>query len=161
LLERWGANDPLVRHAFERADFQVRKRKRPDMYAALGCPTVSCEAEIKTAYRQRALEFHPDKWMDRPKEDRDTAERHFKVARPLPNSRTRWGVETPWGVEHIPKRYPSGSAVVLPSLPWWCVSIEQKRQERPLLWYLMFCFSAAACVDLPNTLAAHTYFFLF
>ena len=36
LLGRWGGGDAMIRHAHERADFEVRKAKRPDMYAALG-----------------------------------------------------------------------------------------------------------------------------
>ena len=57
-----------VRHAYERADFEVRKEKRPDYYALIGCLSVASESEIKSAYKKRALEWHPDKWMDQPLE---------------------------------------------------------------------------------------------
>jgi len=37
------------------------------------------EGELKAAYKQRCLEWHPDKWMDKPAEDRAAAEAKFKV----------------------------------------------------------------------------------
>ena len=45
----------MIRHAYERADFEVRKAKRPDFYAALGVMSVATEGEIKSEYRQKAL----------------------------------------------------------------------------------------------------------
>jgi DnaJ family protein C protein 7 len=79
LMQGWGSGDTMLRHAHEKADFEVRKAKRPDFYKALGAPHKACEAEIKTQYRQRALEYHPDKWMDRSAEEREAAEAHFKT----------------------------------------------------------------------------------
>ena len=54
-----------VRHAHERAEFETRRAARPDAYAELGASPVATEAEIKQAFKQRALETHPDKFMDR------------------------------------------------------------------------------------------------
>ena len=54
-------SDPLAEHALERATFEARKAKRPDYYAAVGVKRVATEAEIKAAYKRRALECHPDK----------------------------------------------------------------------------------------------------
>jgi DnaJ-class molecular chaperone len=48
------------------------------MYKELGVMSVATESEIKSAYKQRALEYHPDKWMDKPLEDRAKAEKKFK-----------------------------------------------------------------------------------
>jgi len=79
LMQRWGSNDSMIRHAYERADFEVRKAKRPDMYAALGVSSrKASEAGIKSAYRQKALQWHPDKWMDKTKEEQEKAEVKFK-----------------------------------------------------------------------------------
>jgi tetratricopeptide (TPR) repeat protein len=50
LTQGWGANDATVRHARERAEFELRKSKRPDYYALLQCRHVASENEIKAAY---------------------------------------------------------------------------------------------------------------
>mmetsp|Transcript_75372 Transcript_75372/g.214349 ORF Transcript_75372/g.214349 Transcript_75372/m.214349 type:complete len:605 (-) Transcript_75372:409-2223(-) len=78
LMQTWGQGDTVVRHAYERADFEVRKEKRPDYYALIGCLSVACESEIKSAYKKRALEWHPDKWMDQPEDVRKVYEEKFK-----------------------------------------------------------------------------------
>merc|ERR1711990_527082 len=78
LMQTWGQGDAVVRHAYERADFEVRKEKRPDYYALIGCLSVASESEIKSAYKKRALEWHPDKWMDQPLEVRKVYEEKFK-----------------------------------------------------------------------------------
>ena len=54
-------NDPQISHAYNRAQFEVRKQKRPDYYLILGVPSIASSLEIKAAYKQRALECHPDK----------------------------------------------------------------------------------------------------
>eukprot|EP00633_Aureoumbra_lagunensis_P007633 CAMPEP_0197319184 /NCGR_PEP_ID=MMETSP0891-20130614/53752_1 /TAXON_ID=44058 ORGANISM="Aureoumbra lagunensis, Strain CCMP1510" /NCGR_SAMPLE_ID=MMETSP0891 /ASSEMBLY_ACC=CAM_ASM_000534 /LENGTH=558 /DNA_ID=CAMNT_0042809979 /DNA_START=184 /DNA_END=1861 /DNA_ORIENTATION=- len=64
ILERWGSNDIRLRHAYETAQFEARKFKRPDYYAILGCRKISTEKEIKTAYYQRSKEHHPDRHQD-------------------------------------------------------------------------------------------------
>jgi len=78
LMQRWGSNDPMIRHAYERADFEVRKAKRPKYYEAMGVMSVASESEIKSAYRRRALECHPDKMMDKEPQERKKAEAEFK-----------------------------------------------------------------------------------
>ena len=79
LMQRWGQSDAVLRHAYERADFEVRRVKRPDYYAMLGIGSISSEMEIKTAYRQKCLECHPDKFMDKSVEERAAAEERFKA----------------------------------------------------------------------------------
>lgn len=59
LMGTWGANDAVVRHAYDRAQFEVRKAKRPDYYGIIGVRSVASESEIKSEYRKRALEWHP------------------------------------------------------------------------------------------------------
>uniref|UniRef100_A0A7S2RN34 Uncharacterized protein n=1 Tax=Rhizochromulina marina TaxID=1034831 RepID=A0A7S2RN34_9STRA len=78
LMQRWGSSDTLIRHAYDRADFEVRKSKRPDYYAIIGVPSVASESEIKSEYRRRALEWHPDKWEGHSAEEKARAEEKFK-----------------------------------------------------------------------------------
>ena len=59
--ESWGGSDVRVKHAFEQADFDLRRTKRPDYYALLNCRQVSSEREIKGAYHAQSLLHHPDR----------------------------------------------------------------------------------------------------
>jgi len=45
----------------------------------MGVRTVASEKEIKSAYRQRALEWHPDKHVDKPPKQQQEAEATFKA----------------------------------------------------------------------------------
>mmetsp|Transcript_2380 Transcript_2380/g.3441 ORF Transcript_2380/g.3441 Transcript_2380/m.3441 type:complete len:505 (+) Transcript_2380:131-1645(+) len=47
LLDTTFQNDTIVRHMRDKAEFEVRKRKRPDYYKILGIPSISSEPEIK------------------------------------------------------------------------------------------------------------------
>jgi len=71
-------NDAQVSHALQRASFEVRKAKRPDYYAVLNVPSIASTIEIKAAYKQRALEWHPDKHTHS-EAARAAAEAKFKV----------------------------------------------------------------------------------
>mmetsp|Transcript_82929 Transcript_82929/g.165535 ORF Transcript_82929/g.165535 Transcript_82929/m.165535 type:complete len:370 (-) Transcript_82929:134-1243(-) len=71
-------NDAQVTHALNRAAFEVRKERRPDYYALLQTSTIASALEIKAAYKQRALEWHPDKHTESA-EAREKAEAHFKL----------------------------------------------------------------------------------
>ena len=64
--------------AYNRAKFEVRKARRPDYYAMLQVPSIASTIEIKAAYRQRALECHPDKHHET-EEARQGAEAAFKL----------------------------------------------------------------------------------
>ena len=59
--ESWGGSDVRVKHAFEQADFDLRRTKRLDYYALLNCRQVSSEREIKGAYHAQSLLHHPDR----------------------------------------------------------------------------------------------------
>lgn len=71
-------NDTQVTHAQQRASFEVRRVKRPDYYALLQVPSIASAVEIKQAYKQRALEWHPDK-HEQTAEARKVAEERFKL----------------------------------------------------------------------------------
>ena len=71
-------NDAQVSHAVQRASFEVRKAKRPDYYQLLSVPTISSSMEIKQAYKQQALIWHPDK-HNQSDAARGAAEERFKL----------------------------------------------------------------------------------
>merc|ERR1712166_847018 len=62
------------------AEFLVRKSKRPDLYAMLGVQfgCKASEREIRAAYKQQALIYHPDKQGDKPGEEKAAATAKFK-----------------------------------------------------------------------------------
>lgn len=64
--ESWGGSDVRVKHAFEQADFDMRRTNRPDYYALLNCRKVSSEREIKGAYHAQSLLHHPDRHATAP-----------------------------------------------------------------------------------------------
>jgi len=71
-------NDAQVNHALQTASFEVRKEKRPRYYDILQVPSIASTMEIKAAYKQRALEWHPDKHAHSD-EARRAAEAKFKL----------------------------------------------------------------------------------
>jgi DnaJ family protein C protein 7 len=81
LMRQWGANDDRIRKAYEKADFEVRKHKRPDFYKMLGLSPVASEREIKKAYRQTALQMHPDRFVgdEYSTKEREQAKKDFQL----------------------------------------------------------------------------------
>ncbi len=81
LMSKWGSNDDQIRRAYEKADFEVRKQKRPDFYHLFGVSSLVSEMELKKAYKQKAKEYHPDKFSGPNCTDaqRKEAERKFKL----------------------------------------------------------------------------------
>mmetsp|Transcript_37526 Transcript_37526/g.119380 ORF Transcript_37526/g.119380 Transcript_37526/m.119380 type:complete len:222 (-) Transcript_37526:818-1483(-) len=75
----FAGNDTQINHALQRAQFEIRKKKRPDYYALLRVPSVASALEIKAAYKARALEFHPDKTATLEPKDKAEAEEKFKL----------------------------------------------------------------------------------
>eukprot|EP00756_Hemistasia_phaeocysticola_P028331 Hpha_TRINITY_DN16170_c0_g11::TRINITY_DN16170_c0_g11_i1::g.8759::m.8759/K09527/DNAJC7; DnaJ homolog subfamily C member 7 len=80
LMKNGFENDEAVRGAYQKAEFEQRRVSRPDYYAVLGVSSVATEAEVRAAYRQRALVFHPDRLEpDASAEVKAKAEAEFKV----------------------------------------------------------------------------------
>jgi DnaJ family protein C protein 7 len=81
LMQHWGSNSEQIRKAYDKADFEVRKANRPDFYAMMGISPLASEKEIKKAYRQATLEFHPDRFAGNQHTDerRKTAEKDFHL----------------------------------------------------------------------------------
>jgi len=69
----------LQKHA-QQCEFDARKDKRPDYYALLGCGKTAGERDVKLAYKNRAMEYHPDRLPpDATAEQRKEAEDNFKI----------------------------------------------------------------------------------
>mmetsp|Transcript_10872 Transcript_10872/g.31580 ORF Transcript_10872/g.31580 Transcript_10872/m.31580 type:complete len:238 (-) Transcript_10872:366-1079(-) len=79
IRDTFGGNDTQINHALQRAQFEIRKRKRPDYYGLLQVPSIASALEIKAAYKARALECHPDKVAAMEKEAKKEAEERFKL----------------------------------------------------------------------------------
>jgi len=72
-------NDEKVMAAYNKAQFEVRKTKRTNYYEVLDISKISTENEIKVAYKNKALEYHPDKQVDKTDAEKKEAEEKFKV----------------------------------------------------------------------------------
>lgn len=79
LMQKWGANDSRIRKAYETADFENRKGKRPDFYGMLGVSSMASEREIKKAYRQKAMELHPDRMVGQGEETQKKGQLDFQL----------------------------------------------------------------------------------
>jgi len=81
LMSQWGSSDARIRQAYESADFQVRKVKRPDFYQLLGVSSIASDREIRKAYRAKSMEVHPDRMVGDQftDEQRRAAEQEFKL----------------------------------------------------------------------------------
>jgi len=79
LMQRWGQTDTAMKHAYHKAEFELRKSKRVDYYSLLNCRKLSSEGEIKQAYKVKAMECHPDKHGDKTPAQQKEMENKFKV----------------------------------------------------------------------------------
>jgi len=61
-------------------EFMVKKSKRVDIYKVLGdgLDEDSTEKELRSAYKKKALKWHPDRFSNKPKAEQDEAEVKFK-----------------------------------------------------------------------------------
>lgn len=81
LMSRFG-HDNKIQRAYEKADFEVRKQRRPDFYSIFGVSPLASEMELKKAYKVKAKEFHPDRFSNSSKytdDQRKEAEQNFKL----------------------------------------------------------------------------------
>jgi DnaJ family protein C protein 7 len=72
-------HDVQIKTAYHRANFEVRKMRRPDLYGLLRVASVASAPEIRAAYRQQALVLHPDKVPMDDLEGKKKAEANFKA----------------------------------------------------------------------------------
>ena len=79
VLHKWGANSRELQNAYETAEFEVRKKKRPDYYKIFGVSKIASEIEIKKAYKEKAKEYHPDRYAGKSVELKRDAEEKFKL----------------------------------------------------------------------------------
>ena len=79
LMSSWGAGHAAVRDAYEKAEFEVKKKNRTDYYKLFGLPTVCSEMEIKKQYKVKALELHPDKIVERTEAEQKKATAVFQL----------------------------------------------------------------------------------
>lgn len=81
LMNRLGGNNDQIQRAYEKADFEVRKIKRPDFYKIFGVSPLASEMELKKAYKVKAKELHPDRLASSnySDEQRREAEKNFKI----------------------------------------------------------------------------------
>jgi len=79
LMQTWGQNETRIRQAYEKADFEVRKAKRPDFYKMLKVSPIASEREIKKAYRVAAKDMHPDRFASATEAERLKAQGDFQT----------------------------------------------------------------------------------
>ena len=79
LMNQWGAGNEQIRNAYEHAQFESRKAGRFDYYKLFGLPTICSDMEIRKQYKVKAMEYHPDKWMEAEEAERKVAEENFKM----------------------------------------------------------------------------------
>lgn len=77
LVEKWG--DTEFRQAQNKADFEVRKLKRVDLYRLLEVSPVASEREIKAAYNSKSRECHPDRTTNLSEEEQKKASRRYRL----------------------------------------------------------------------------------
>ena len=78
-LQLRNPNDKVIEHRVEQCEKERRRLVRPDYYAELGVPQVASEVEIKHAYKQRALEVHPDRHAGKTAAEVATMSERFKL----------------------------------------------------------------------------------
>lgn len=70
-------NDEGIADDLRRAEAALKQSKQKDYYKILGVSRRATEKEIKKAYREKALEWHPDKHSG--EEEKEKAEKQFQL----------------------------------------------------------------------------------
>jgi DnaJ family protein C protein 7 len=78
ILKHIDANSTQAAQRLQDAQFNLRKQRRRNYYELLGVMTVASTMEIRDAYKQKAMEWHPDKHSNKTEEERKKAEQMFK-----------------------------------------------------------------------------------
>eukprot|EP01111_Echinosteliopsis_oligospora_P013645 TRINITY_DN4942_c0_g1_i2.p1 TRINITY_DN4942_c0_g1~~TRINITY_DN4942_c0_g1_i2.p1 ORF type:complete len:457 (+),score=124.89 TRINITY_DN4942_c0_g1_i2:93-1463(+) len=78
-LKEVDPNNLLAAQRLSEAQFQLRKSKRTNYYELLGVMSVASLMEIREAYKNRAMEWHPDKHSSKSPEEKSHAEHMFKT----------------------------------------------------------------------------------
>ena len=69
--------DQGVQQMLQRAEAALKQSKQKDYYKILGVPRNASLKDIKRAYREKALEWHPDKHKG--EEEKTKAEKQFQL----------------------------------------------------------------------------------
>jgi len=77
-LARW-CRDETVHQRYQEAVFELKKSKRTDLYELLGVSCVASGMEIRKGFREKAAQWHPDKWSNKTDEEKKHAEATFKL----------------------------------------------------------------------------------
>ncbi len=105
-----GREDQGARQKLQHAQFLVKKSKRTDLYELLGVSQRerASEREIRTGYKRKALEYHPDRWSGKSEAEQKAAEAKFKeiaaALELLTDSKECCFEETPRGLVACTKR---------------------------------------------------------
>jgi len=78
ILRELDPSNAVARGRYQGYEFEVRKRKRPDLYAMFGVKQGCTGKELKTGYKKKALQWHPDKHSHKPPEEKKRVEQTFK-----------------------------------------------------------------------------------
>jgi len=78
ILKHIDANSTQAAQRLQDAQFNLRKQRRRNYYELLGVMSVGSTLEIRDAYKQKAMEWHPDKHTNKTEEERKKAEHMFK-----------------------------------------------------------------------------------
>ena len=70
-------DDPSLQDELRRAEAALKQSKQKDYYKILGVARKATQKEIKKAYREQALIWHPDKHTG--EEEKEKAEKQFQL----------------------------------------------------------------------------------
>ena len=77
-LEKEETAQKSISQKLKKAKVMLKRSKKKDLYKVLGVGPTATESQIKSAYRKKALKFHPDKQSGASEEAKKEAEKNFK-----------------------------------------------------------------------------------